>query len=138
MLDKNKALSDYIATYPQLYGWLFFNTIQSSVGETSLMTDSINVLDNYIDNTKRKEYLFAIMMMKPYDTGTSDNNIDVLAETQNFIKWIDEQDELKNYPDWVNCLIKEISVLSEMPILSVDQDTNVAQYMIQLRIEYVE
>ena len=138
-MDKNKTLSEFISSYPQLYGWLYFNTLIQSSGETSLMTDSDNILKEFIDCSKQREYIFSIMMMKDYDSGTSDLNIEALDETQNFNRWVEEQNNLENFPDWgENNVIDEMIVLSELPILSVDQDTNVAKYMLQLKINYLE
>lgn len=139
MIDKNEALSQYISEYPQLYGWLYFNTIIQSSGETSLMTDSDNIINEFIDSSKQREYIFSIVMLKDYDRGTSDLNIEALRETQNFNDWISTQNDIKNFPDWGNNnIINDINILSSLPMLRIDQDTNVAEYMLQLKINYLE
>lgn len=138
-MDKNKALSDWVSTYPNLYNWLYFNTIIILPDNVSLMTDSDNVIEEYIDGSSKRDYNFVINFMKNYDTGTSDINIEAMAESQNFNKWLKEQVRLKNFPQWGdNNVIDDIEVLSEVPLMSVDNDANVAKYMLQLKIIYLE
>lgn len=137
MVDKNKALTEYIARYPKLYGWLFFNVINIETGSSSLLTDSDNLLFKSVTGAEKREYVFSIAMMKNFDTGTSDINIDAMAETQFFSEWIKLQNKIKNFPLWNDFdLIESIEVLTTVPILSVDSEQNVARYILQLKIAY--
>ena len=137
MVDKNKALTEYISTYPKNYGWLFFNVINIEAGSSSLLTDSDNLLFKSVTGVEKREYVFSIAMMKNFDTGTSDTNIDAMAETQFFSEWIKLQNKIKNFPLWNDFdIIESIEVLTTVPILSVDSEQNVARYILQLKIAY--
>lgn len=137
-MDKNKALMEYIAEYPQVYSWIYFNTITMLPGNTSLLTDADQLITSYINGSEEREYIFNVAFIHPYDTNTSDINVDAMAETENFINWIDEQNLIARYPDWSsnNLNITGIEVLSKIPLMTIDNTTNTAQYVIQCRITY--
>lgn len=136
-MDKNKALVEFINTYPQVYSWVYFNTITMLPGNTSLITDSDKLIREYIDGSQYRKYIFNIAFVHNYDTNTSDINIDAMAETDNFIKWVEEQSSEGNYPLWDET-IDSMEVLSKLPILTVDPDNNTAQYVIQMQINYLK
>lgn len=139
MIDKNKALSTYIKTYPQLYGWLYFNVINMAETNMSLVMDADNIVSEFIDGAKIREYIFQISMIKPFDTGTSEINIDALKETQNFNAWIKSQNEARNFPIWNSTdIIDSIESLTEIPTMEVDSEKNLAKYTIQVKINYLE
>lgn len=136
---KEQALKDYISNYPQLYSWLYFNVVLESPGNTSLLTDSDNVLNEYIDGSKEREYLFSVAMVKEYDSGTSDINMYAMQESANFVEWIKSNNDAGIFPDFgENCIIEHIEVITEVPTLAVDIERNVARYLISLRIPYTE
>lgn len=138
-MTKNDIMNEYIQNYPQLHSWLYFNTIILEPYNASFMTDSDNVIEEYVDGSKRKQYTFAISFTKEYDTGTSDINIEAMNETQNFTNWIEEKADNKELPDFgETCYMLDIKVLSPMPIMSIDSDTSVARYMVQAQVEYIE
>lgn len=136
---KAEAIRDYLNRYPQLYTWLYFNTVVESPDNTSMLTDSDNVLQKYIDGSKDREYLFSVAMVKEYDTGTSDINMQALNETQSFIEWVQSNNENNVFPDFgEKCGIDEVEVLTEVPNLAIDPEKNVARYLISMRIPYTE
>lgn len=136
---KAEAIRDYIKLYPQLYTWLYFNTVVESPGNTSMLTDSDNVLQEYIDGSKDREYLFSVAMVKEYDTGTSDINMDALKETESFIQWVQSNNETNIFPDFGDkCSIDSVEVLTDVPELAVDPEKNIARYLISMRIPYTE
>lgn len=137
-MDKNEAVSQFINMYPSMFSWLYFNTINMMPGNVSLITDADNVIQEFNDGTQERNYVFNVAFMKEYDTGTSDVNMQAMQETQNFNKWIFEQDCNANYPNFGNDLVMGMSVLSEIPLMSIDEDANVARYMLQISISYLK
>lgn len=136
---KAEAISNYIKMYPQLYNWLYFNVVLESPGNTAVLTDSDNVIQEYIDGSKVREYLFSVAMVKNYDTGTSEINMDAMKETENFISWVKTNNDAKVYPDFGStCNVENVEVLTDVPELTVDNETNVARYMISLKVNYIE
>lgn len=136
---KAERIKEYLETYPQLYSWLYFNTVINAPENTSMLTDSDNVLEEYIDGTKVREYLFTVAMVKEYDTGTSDTNMEALKEAENFIEWVKHNNELNIFPNFGGkCDIKEVEVIDEVPQLAVDGERNIARYTISLKINYDE
>lgn len=137
-MDKNKALAGYIGTYPSLFSWLYFNTINMSPGETAFIPDADSLLEDYIDGSQKREYMFSVAFMREYDTGTSEVNADALSEAQNFSAWIKEQDGNGIYPEWGDDNdILGMDVLTEIPLMTADQDAGVARYLMQLKITYL-
>lgn len=139
MSDKNKILQDFLANYPKLYSWLYFNTIISLPGEISLLTDADNIVEEYVDGSTLREYVFAVTFSQSYDTGTSDINANAIAEAQKFGEWVEEQNYQEVFPDWgANISIQEMQVLTRIPLMTVDTESQTAQYMMQMKINYLE
>ena len=136
---KAKAITDYIKKYSQSHNWLYFNVILKAPGSTSVITDSDNTIQEYIDGSKDKEYQFMVEMAKNYDTGTSEANMEALEETKEFIDWVNDNEQKGDYPIFPdNCLMESIEVLGEMPEVVVDPIQNIARYRISLKIKYIE
>lgn len=136
---KAEAISNYIKMYPQLYTWLYFNVVMEAPNEAALLTDSDNVLNEYIDGSKDREYLFSVALMKSYDTGTSDINMQAMKEVNNFIDWVKSNNDTGIYPDFgENCDVESVEVLTDVPELATDSEQNIARYLIYMRIPYTE
>lgn len=136
-VDKNKAIIDYINTYPQIYSWIYFNAVIMFPGNTSILTDADLLIEEYIDGSQSRQYIFNVAFVHSYDTNTSDINVDAMAETNNFINWIEENDLNNVYPVW-NDPISSISVLSQIPLMTIDTETSTAQYTLQCKIDYLK
>ena len=138
-MTKADAIIEYFNNYPQLYSWLYLNSVTNSVGNTAMLTDSDNVLREYIDGSKDKEYIFAIAMVKDFDTGTSDINANALGESENLIEWVEENNNNETYPDFgEKCSIEEIEIINNVPQLAIDSENNIARYLISMKINYTE
>lgn len=137
-MDKNEAVSQFIANYPAIYSWIYFNVINMSPGDVSLITDSDNLINSFIDGTELRDYVFNIAFIKTYDTGTSDINMEAMKEAQNFNEWIKEQDKNAIYPDFGNDDVLSMSVLSPIPLMSIDTDASAARYMLQIGVSYLK
>lgn len=137
---KAEQISEYIKTYPNLYEWLYFNVILNTPGNSALLTDSDNVLQEFIDGAKEREYIFSVAMSKNYDSsGTSNVNMEALKEVENFIAWIESNDELSIFPDFgEKCDISSMEVIDQVPQASIDAEKNIAYYTVSMKINYTE
>ena len=95
-------------------------------------------IDEFIDGSYTAELYFSIAMVKGYDSETSLTNIDSIFEIENFMDWIDNDDNLKSldFGDSVNIL--EIDVMQNVPTILVDSEQNLAKYQFQSRIRYIQ
>ena len=64
--------------------------------------------------------------------------IDSIFEIENFMDWIDNDDNLKSldFGDSVNLL--ELDVMQNVPTILVDSEQNLAKYQFQARIKYIQ
>lgn len=136
-MDRNEAVSEFIKSYPALYSWLYFNTINMMSGAVALITDSDNLVQKFINGVEERSYIFNIAFVQTYDSGTSETNMQAMKEAQNFNAWVKEQDSLKNYPDFGEDIVLSLNVLSEIPLMTIDTESSVANYMLQLSISYL-
>lgn len=136
--ERNKAVYEYIQTYPQLHSWLYFNTILDAPENASMLTGDDVVVEEYIDGSKMKNYIFEVAFLKEYDTGTSDVNADAIEEAGNFCSWVDEQNELGVFPIFdIDEEIQSISINNTLPNMTVNQDTGTARYTLTCVIAYL-
>lgn len=135
--ERNKAVYEYLQSYPQLHSWLYFNTILDAPENASMLTGDDVVITEYIDGSKLKNYIFEVAFLKEYDTGTSDINADAIEEAGNFCDWIDEQNELENFPVFDDGEVQGIQINNQLPNMAVNQDTGTARYTLACVITYL-
>lgn len=137
MNNKHKAVMEFLSQYPELSSILYFNSVQEENNHTSVNTI---VSDTWATKYLRggiKNYDFSMILMRPYNTGTSDDNINEMFNIQKFMDWIDEQNKIKNFPIFEDGKVLKIQNLQNEPNLAgVNQAGNLAKYMFQIRIEY--
>lgn len=108
--------------------------------------DNIAFVTNYSDKVRKKyiygaekEYGFTIIITKAYSTDTDDLNLEAMNFAQAFMDWLDEQNRLKNYPEFPeSCQIRKMENLQNMPNLAGINPQGLARYMIQCRLIYFE
>lgn len=140
-MNKYDAMFEYLKQYPPLYNLLYFNKIQDMVDSTSVNTVYTDyAVQEYTCGNADREFVFAIKQMKTYDSsGTSGINRQSIAEVQDFMDWIDEQNAKKNFPKFPdNCTVYKIENLQNMPELAGTDDQGTAEYMFQCRVRYEE
>ena len=118
-----------------------FNFSPESPDSFSFVTNySDQVIKKYVRVGAEKEYAFSITITKEYSTGADDLNLEAMNFAQAFMDWINEQDRLKNYPEFPDsCEIRKMEVLQNMPNLAgVNVTAERARYMIQCRLIYFE
>lgn len=119
---------------------LHFNFSDEAPDNISFLTNySDKVIKNYV-RASQKEYGFTILITKAYSTSADDLNLEAMNFAQRFMDWIEEQNRLKNYPDFgSDCEILKIENLQNMPNLAgVNQEEGLARYMLQCRVIYME
>lgn len=136
-VNYNQSVYDYVEQYPQLSSWLYFNTINMAPYNASMITGTDNLLKEYIDGSQQRQYVCQIAFMREYDTGTSDVNMIAMEEAQNFNRWIEEQDNKRIYPIFnENDIIEKIEGTTQIPEMSVDNNSSIARYTMAIRIIY--
>ena len=136
-----KQINDWLLEYTALNNWIYFNATPYITGVVSMSSvPGDRVKRSFINGDKEKEILFAIDMVTEYDaTGTSTVNLDAIDEVSHFCEWLDEQETIKNYPQFdKNCSISKIEVLSNIPSTLINQEQMLAKYQFQVRITYLQ
>ena len=152
MVDRNQAIIDYLSQCPYIYNSpLFFNFINAKNDNKQIVT-VINdkIMDKtFIDGSIQKRFTFSIIDYKSiaYDavvkqSGYVNENVEDMFNVQEIINWIDEQEALRNYPDFGNeCVIDNIKALSDNPNLNgVDNNASpsLAKYSVSIQVNYVD
>lgn len=150
-VDKNKAILNFIATYPGIEtSPIFVNFINAQDEDVQVITDSNDVSLNrkFVDGSVMKQYTFSIVVTKSItDMAIAkdimlNENIDDMADIQAFMDWVNEQGDNYNYPDFgEKCIIEEMHTTSENP--SIDGITDevspaLALYSMEIRIDYID
>lgn len=138
MENYNKAIMDYLSTYPEIKTFPFFNSSTETIGNTSIVTNYGNTwVKRYKGNHGIKAYDFAIIYMGQQDSGTSDINATEMFNAEKLMQWIDEQNLIKNFPDFSGAKILKIENLQNQPnFAGVNESGNVAKYIMQIRVTY--
>ena len=140
-MTKIEAMIEFLKQYPPLYDLLYVNTVIDTPSLTSLNTVySDYAIQEYTCGNSEREFIFMIKQIKNYDSsGTSQTNESAFIEVQDFMNWIDEQNEKRNFPNFPeNCTIYKIENLQNMPNLSGTSNQGTAEYMFQCRVLYEE
>jgi len=139
-MNKNEAMWEYLMKCPEINTYLTFNSVGAESGNTGLLTEySSEAWEKKMLRGGIKRYDFAVIMMKQHDTGTSTVNISQIFDVQKVMDWIDEQNQIRNFPDFGNKMMISIENLQNMPNLAgVSDDSTVAKYMIQCRVKYYD
>lgn len=128
--DKIKELCDSILT---------FNFADGKATSVSFLTNYAGKIVKKYVRAADKEYGFTILLTWYYSEETDDINMQAMNLGQKFMEWVEEQNAIKNYPDFEGCRVKKIENLQNMPNLAtVDWENKVAQYQIPCRVLYFE
>lgn len=138
MENYNTAMLEYLSQYPELKGYLYFNSSTETQNNTSIQTTYGTAwIKRYQRGHGIKSYDFAIVFMGQQDSGTSDINALQMFDVDKFMFWIDEQNEKKNFPNFGNAKILSIENLQNQPnFAGINEAGNVAKYIFQVRVKY--
>lgn len=151
-VDKNQAVINYIIQCPEIINSpLYFNFLNANDGTTQLLTQSNEryASKRYIDGSVLKIYSFTIVISKSTADiavvkleGYPNENVSDMADIQALIDWIQEQEDLHNYPNFgEDCLVEEISTTSENPHFDgIDEQVSppLAIYSVTIEIKYLD
>lgn len=152
IIDKNQAIIEYLLRCPAINGNpLYFNFVNEEDDSQQVVTTSNDVLLNrpYIDGSVLKRYTFNIIVFKSVTNNavvssiaTYNENVEELADVQSLIDWINEQNDLRNFPDFgTDCRIDSIFSTTENPNLDgINTNTMpmLAMYSVSIQIDYLD
>jgi len=152
VVDKNKAIVDYLLTCSTVYSSsLYFNFINAKDDTKQVIAEASDTYTNrnYIDGSVLKQYQCKLVNFKSLSTkpvvkqsGYADENITDLETIQQIVDWINEQNDLNNYPDFGdNCIVEKIQTTANNPVLDgIDASTTPAlvKYSITIQVDYLD
>ena len=140
-VNKHEAMKTWIESF--LSGEkISFDNIDAYQGARSIIPQYGEfLLKTDIQGNKTKQYTFgfiAIETLDQYDKET--NNTDARQLVDSFNDWLVTQEELRNYPDFGDNIIKYkiIPLYDTANISQVFTENNLAKYVLMARVEYVE
>lgn len=150
--NKHQAVIDYLVTCPAIQDSpLFFNFINAQDGTNQFLTVSNDEYTStkYIDGSVQKIYTFTILTFKSVNDieivqipGYQNENVSDMEDVQALINWIQEQEEIHNYPDFgENCIVESIKTTTEEPNFDgIDEqvEPNLAVYSTSIQISYLD
>jgi hypothetical protein len=135
-------ISQWLLDCPEMGGYSYFNVIPIDAGSSSVNSNSSSiVLNEYMDGAKEVRLMFNINLVREYDNGgTSDLNLDAIAEFDKVIEFIETKNNNNEYPDLGdNYVVNEIGATYKAPEVYITQDNpSIARYEGQFYIEYLE
>lgn len=137
---KYKVIQEWLKQYDPLNSWIYFNVTPMDTGTVAVnsVPESTITVQEYIDGSKEKKMVFAIVLVQKYSDGTDELNLKAMEEYENLADWIEEQNMDGNYPEFENCKVWEVVRKDSSPTVSVDGDKMLAKYQSQFEISYLE
>ena len=150
-MDKNQLMVEFLQTCPTIKeNPLFFNfgNVEDNAHQLTISSDDVAVQKPYIDGSVLKRYTCSIDSFKsvaciPILPGSNtDENIEDFAEVQSLLDWINEQNDISNFPNFgPSAEIDEMKTLTAKPqLLGVESSLNppMAIYRITIQIDYID
>lgn len=149
-MDKNQAVIDFLSTCPTIQeNPLFFNfgDIRDNAHQAITKSDDVSLHKPYIDGSVMRRYTCSIDSFKsvaynPIVEGHTDENLSEFKEVQDILEWINEQGDVRNFPDFgEGYLIDAMKTLTTKPdLIGVNTSLNppVAVYRISIQIDYID
>ena len=126
--------------YPGVQGWVHFNAERVEENNASVMTkDTGETVVEFINGDKEITMPFTFGLVKKYNFEQSDLNAENMQEAAEFIEWLEEQEEQRNYPELgEKYIVEELSVVTAIPQLLVSTTEPLAKYVIECNIKYIK
>lgn len=150
-IDKNQAILNFIATYDGIAtSPIFINFINANDDDVQFLTDENETILNrkFIDGSELKQYTFSLVITKTItDLAIAkdlmiNENIDDIADIQKFMDWLNEQNDIRNYPDFgSDCVVEEMHTTAENPSLdgiNTEVSPALAMYSMKIRIDFID
>lgn len=134
-----KEIADWLKSYEPINSWIYFNVIPIKSGSVSVESISgVRYIEEFIDGSKRCELFFSVSLVKSYDDGKSNVNVEANEEFISLNKWVEEQNQDKNYPTISDICIESIEPMNNTPTIARDSNKRLAQYTGQFKMTYIE
>jgi len=150
-MDKNQSMINFIKTCPAIKSSpLYFNFAEEDADNIHFVAEANpNSVRTFVDGSVLRQYSFSIINYKSVahnplidKEGFIDENMEDLAQVQSIIDWIEEQEELHNYPDFgANTSIDKMWCVTDDPNLhgvDISKNPPLAKYSILIKIEYLD
>ena len=152
MADKNQAVIDFLLQCPTISSNpFFFNFLNAKDDNKQFITQTNERIANkqFVDGSVMRRYTFTIVDFRsiafqpiPTVSGYSSENVDEMYDVQGIMDWINEQADLRNFPDFgSDYIIDNMTTTSDNPNLN-GVDTQVtpalAKYSMSIRIDYID
>lgn len=150
--DKNQAVIDYIIQCPSIRNSpLYFNFINVEDDTNQFVTQATEryASRRYVDGSVLKVYSFTIITYKSAadiavvkSSGYANENMSDMLDIQALIDWIQEQEELHNYPDFgETCIIDSIATTTDNPRfegINDEESPPLAVYSVTIEVTYLD
>lgn len=152
MTDKNQAVINFLIQCPQIQtNPLFFNfgEAKDDSKQIVMMANDKVVNKGFIDGSVLKRFTFTLIDYRSVSyqsivklSGYQNENVSELSDIQYIMDWINEQADLRNFPDFgSDCVIESMETATDEPNLN-GVDTSVspslARYSMSIIIEYLD
>lgn len=152
MTDKNQAVINFLIQCPQIQtNPLFFNfgEAKDDSKQIVMMANDKVVNKGFIDGSVLKRFTFTLIDYRSVSyqsivklSGYQNENVSELSDIQYIMDWINEQADLRNFPDFgSDCVIESMETATDEPNLN-GVDTSVspslARYSMSIVIEYLD
>jgi hypothetical protein len=151
-MDKEQAIIDFLMTCPKIYGTpLYFNfaSIRDNTKQLITMANEKALQKPYIDGSVWKRYTLTLIDFKSVTyqpvistAVLSNENLEDFLQVQEIIDWIDNQNEIRNFPDFgPSCFVESVRALNDSPNLNgIDTRSNpqLAKYSISIQVDYLD
>ena len=151
-MDKNEAVINYLLQCPKILNSpLYFNFISAKDNHKQIITSANDKVMNkrFVDGSVLRKYSFTIIEFKSSaynpivkELGYPDENIEDMYDAQGLVDWVEQQDELQNYPDFgEDCIVEKIRTTTDNPVLDgIDASAQppLAQYSLTIEIDYLD
>lgn len=151
-MDKTQAVIEYLLTCPQITDSpLYFNFVNAKDEDKQFVTvaNERTLHKPFIDGSVSKRFTFTLIDYRSVAYQemarlniTANESVEEYLDVQALIDWINEQEDLKHYPDFgTDCIIERIGTASDNPNLNgVDTQSNpaLAKYSISIQIDYID
>lgn len=139
MISKHQAMKNWVQGFLDST-YLYFESSEAYPGVRTIVPnygDYVRFTD--ITGAKYKSYSFVFIGYETIDPGTSDINTDNMSLFDDFMRWVEEQKENENFPDFGDkCSEYDIIILQNMANIATIYDDNLAKYMFGVQIDYKE
>ena len=151
-VDKNKAMITYLLQCPNIQNSpLYFNFINAKDNHIQIITsyEDRQSSPKYTDGSVMRTLSFRIIKFTSITdlavvktSGYPNENVEELEDIQAIIDWVEEQEKIRNYPNFgLHCLIDSISTSSRTPNLdgiNADLTPPLAMYSITIKVNYLD